>query len=351
LFPIGGCVYSAGDVTLTDTIFLECSVDTASGTKYSEGGAVFAVGDVLVSNSYFVYNGVIANTAASGGGIFAGGSVTVLGSTLSGNFAEAGPNYYAKGGAIFAAKGLITLESTISGNEAVAGSGAFSYGGGAFLKGGGDVSFKYSTLSGNTASCNSAFEVKNSGSGSYVVSVVESTISSNIATGRQTAGTYLPTSITNSTIAFNNANSAVSDAPVGFYSGATITMQSSIFANNVAKTVSTPGAEYDVDSNVGLTGAGNLIVGTNNTVPLGTLSTSPRLGPLAFNGGPTQTHALLKLSPAINAGNKLDPDTNDQRGSGFPRSVGGAPDIGAYELQAGVTPDRIFSAEFEGRCD
>ena len=51
----------------------------------------------------------------------------------------------------------------------------------------------------------------------------------------------------------------------------------------------------------------------------------PALGPLLDNGGPTPTHALLKGSPAIDAGG-LDCAPTDQRG--LPRNC----DIGAYEL-------------------
>ncbi|MCP4025316.1 MAG: hypothetical protein GY736_03255, partial [Sphingomonas sp.] len=65
------------------------------------------------------------------------------------------------------------------------------------------------------------------------------------------------------------------------------------------------------------------------------------LGPLADNGGPTQTHALLHGSPAIDAGSHaLALDANgallvaDQRGAHFTRSEGAAIDIGAYEAQA-----------------
>ncbi|MGH2676523.1 MAG: choice-of-anchor Q domain-containing protein, partial [Actinomycetota bacterium] len=56
------------------------------------------------------------------------------------------------------------------------------------------------------------------------------------------------------------------------------------------------------------------------------LDVNPLLGPLADNGGPTQTHALLAGSPAIDAAGPGSPST-DQRGA--PR---GTPDIGAYEL-------------------
>jgi hypothetical protein len=66
-----------------------------------------------------------------------------------------------------------------------------------------------------------------------------------------------------------------------------------------------------------------------------------RLGPLADNGGQTQTHALLLGSPAINAGNNslaVAPDNTplktDQRGAGFPRIVGGTVDMGSFEFQA-----------------
>jgi hypothetical protein len=63
------------------------------------------------------------------------------------------------------------------------------------------------------------------------------------------------------------------------------------------------------------------------------------LGPLAHNGGPTLTHALLPGSPAINAG---DPAAMagvdgvplfDQRGEPFTRVYGGRIDIGAFEWQ------------------
>jgi hypothetical protein len=56
----------------------------------------------------------------------------------------------------------------------------------------------------------------------------------------------------------------------------------------------------------------------------------PKLGPLANNGGPTLTMALLPGSPAIDAGNTSLAPATDQRG--FPRPAGLAADIGAYEL-------------------
>jgi hypothetical protein len=61
------------------------------------------------------------------------------------------------------------------------------------------------------------------------------------------------------------------------------------------------------------------------------------LGPLANNGGPTQTHALLDVggNPAIGGGDPgFTGEPTDQRGPGFQRVAGGRTDIGAFELGA-----------------
>jgi hypothetical protein len=56
----------------------------------------------------------------------------------------------------------------------------------------------------------------------------------------------------------------------------------------------------------------------------------PKLGPLADNGGPTLTMALLPGSPAIDAGDTATAPPTDQRG--IPRPFSLAADIGAFEL-------------------
>jgi hypothetical protein len=73
----------------------------------------------------------------------------------------------------------------------------------------------------------------------------------------------------------------------------------------------------DGDSTCNLTGPGDLP------------ATNPLLGPLANNGGPTDTEALLTGSPALNAGNNATCRVTDQRGVSRPQ--GPACDIGAYE--------------------
>ena len=68
----------------------------------------------------------------------------------------------------------------------------------------------------------------------------------------------------------------------------------------------------------------------------------PLLGPLAYNGGPTKTHALLSGSPAIDTGDPTiapDPTEFDQRGGPFRRVAQGTQgssaiiDMGASERQ------------------
>ena len=62
-------------------------------------------------------------------------------------------------------------------------------------------------------------------------------------------------------------------------------------------------------------------------------NTDALLGPLADNGGPTWTHALLAGSPAIGAANPAAAPATDQRGYGRDPDPD---DAGAFEF--GATP-------------
>ncbi len=97
---------------------------------------------------------------------------------------------------------------------------------------------------------------------------------------------------------------------------------------------------------IGTGGAGGLVNGTNdNQVGV----SDPGLFPLANNGGPTRTHALQCVSPAIDKGSAFS-IFNDQRGGARPLDLAdavypnasspGGPgadgsDIGAFEVQTG----------------
>jgi hypothetical protein len=74
-------------------------------------------------------------------------------------------------------------------------------------------------------------------------------------------------------------------------------------------------------------GDGNLVGNVSpHTSPI-----DPRLGPLTDNGGPTQTHALLAGSPALDAGGPDFCPGTDQRG--VTRPQGPACDMGSYEQE------------------
>jgi len=87
------------------------------------------------------------------------------------------------------------------------------------------------------------------------------------------------------------------------------------------------GYNIDSDGSCGLVGAGDISASATIT---------GSLGALANNGGPTQTHALLAGSPAIDKGSCVQ--ATDQRGISRPRDGNGDKlarcDIGAYEYGA-----------------
>jgi hypothetical protein len=94
-------------------------------------------------------------------------------------------------------------------------------------------------------------------------------------------------------------------------------------------------------SAVGSAAGFTLSAASGNNLPIGT---DLKLGPLADNGGPTRTHALLPGSPAINAGSNPAGLTFDQRGFNYARVQGAAADIGAFEMQ----PPRVLTVAVNG---
>jgi predicted outer membrane repeat protein len=119
-----------------------------------------------------------------------------------------------------------------------------------------------------------------------------------------------------------SGNSAISFGG-GIYNSDTVSLRNTIVANspsggNCSGTITNGGNNLDSGDTCGW--------GSNN----GSLSNiDPKLGPLAANGGPTQTMALLPGSPAINAGADPGCPATDQRGVARPQ--GAHCDIGAYE--------------------
>jgi hypothetical protein len=335
----GGCVYSKGSLQLNDTVITSCQVlDFASSANYA-GGGVLVNSTLTMIDSSILNNQIYSSLGnAFGGGASVGGDVVLDHSTISGNSVSNASGGITESGGLDIGGKLFMTYSTIS-NNAVGGlpSSPGSIGGARVI---GGALISNSTISGNTAD-GGAGGLMIYGSSASPNVITNSTISGNTAGG--IGGIYArgPTTIANSTIAFNTETAFARGSGLRLaYSLADI--ESSIIASNTS-----PGTTQNIDLGIsgGVTGANDLI-GPSGTVslPPGTIQSDPNLLALADNGGPTKTHALGPGSPAIDAGNNSTSQLNDQRGTGFPRVVGSAADIGALE---GVDTDTIFANGFE----
>jgi Ca2+-binding RTX toxin-like protein len=183
-----------------------------------------------------------------------------------------------------------------------------------------------------------------------------STLSGNASTADEGGGAYFFASNTNpGELRVRNSTISSNSSPMtggGIYlrgAGASSNLSNAIVANNTAPTGpdldGTFGAAFSlVEATTGAT--------VNTTVPGSNITgQDPKLGPLADNGGPTDTHALLPGSPALDKGST--PASADQRGAPRPFNLRGVPnsaaagadgaDMGAYEriLCAGVLVNRV----------
>ena len=335
----GGAIYSyGGNVTINDSLL-------SNNYAYEDGGAIQAFqGSVTLTNSAVINNEA---NSFSGGGIYArNGNVTITRSLLSGNEAENDD-----GGAIWMGGGdLLVTGSTISGNY------ASNFGGGIYADVG-DVTLTNSTLSGNEAGSLGGAVYSYNGN----VALVNSTISGNMASdeGGGIYTYYSALTVVNSTISGNSAGNV--GAGISIYN-ANAVIHNTIVAGNTSTNFA------DINQDAGTLTVFNSLIGDNQGNSLTEAQTvdgngnfvgdstsggiiNPMLAPLQFNGGPTQTHALLPGSLALNSGSNalaetLGDDgtpgtddtnevtlTNDQRGLLFTR-FNGTVDMGAVEDQS-----------------
>jgi CSLREA domain-containing protein len=353
----GGGIFSRGQLTLTNS--------TISGNGASRGGGVYSSGapgspgKVTVTKSTINGN----ESLGFGGGLMVGnGSTTITDSAISGNIAGA------FGGGVYSGYGTLNVvSSVISENSAGQGAGGIA----SF----GDLAVASSTISDNTSG--------GDGGGisilSHILTLSDSTISGNSAVGGGGGiwGRYAYVTATSSTI---SGNSAILGGGILLKDGGKVLLQFTTVTNNEAQDGAGSGVAVEgfgiyqqirarssiisgnVNSDVDLlvetavveSLGYNLIGGGNASSAFNqpgdhTGVANPMLGPLADNGGPTKTHALLSGSPAIDTG---DPaavaDTSgvpelDQRGAPFGRLVGERIDIGAVEYQP-IAP----SGDFDG---
>ncbi len=247
-----------------------------NGNSPTNGGGISNLGTLTVTNSTVAGNAA----ATSGGGIVNfGGSLTVTSSTVSGNTTAT------NGGAISSVNQgpLVVTNSTISGNSAAA------------VGGGINISSGTATLT-NTTITNNHSDSDNTGGetgGGVYFNVLGSTLTNTLIAGN-----------------FRGTGTGADDA-----SGAVVGTS----ANNLV----------GVDTN--LTGINNGAQG--NQIGTAAAPIDPLIAPLANNGGPTFTHALLLGSPLLGAGTKSGIANADQRGFLRPVDPTFNPEIGSYELQ------------------
>lgn len=263
------------------------------------GGALNVTGHdpIYLTNSTISGN----SAAASGGGIYSTAALTITDSTVSGNIAGTG-----NGGGIMSTYTALSIDnSTISGNTAAHGQG------GGIFDDTANIELTNSTVQGNYA--------QRGGGGIYT-----DTTTLDFCT------------ISGNTTQSGNLGSGLL---VKAYSTANATL---IYANS---------PDNDVDAQTAGTslGGGYNLVGThgsNISVPANTKTCDPQLRALSDNAGATQTMPLTETSCAFNSGPAMPPRDllNDQRGNHYPRLVGTATDIGAFEVQPF---DRIFIDGFE----
>ncbi len=239
----------------------------------------------MFTGNYASNNGGAIAASGTVGGV--PGVVAILNSTFSSNSAR-------DGGAIDSSHNLTVTGSTFSGN----------YGASPSVGGGGAI---------------------NSSSSSLVVT--NSTFSGNSGPfGGAISTSYGSLAILNSTITGNSASRGGGLE----VSSSAVSAENAIIAGNTA----TSGPDvYGAVTSLGHNLVGNTAGSSGFGATGDLLGADPLLGPLANNGGPTWTHALLTGSPAIDAANTAAAPATDQRGIARYNSVA---DIGAFEWSPGA---------------
>ena len=312
----------AGTYTLTASGPANGNLQIQGDTVLIGDGAGRTIIDGGAGGIFFIPNGVTVQmqdvtlrngrSPGAGGAIRNNGDLTLLRTILTGNSSVAGSVGSGLGGAIVSDgtnPSLTIVDSTISNNTA--------QGAGGGIAAGGDVTLTNVTVSGNRTTADL-------GGGVYFFTSIRGTVN-------------------NSTIAGNTA--AVKGGGLlvetALFIGVSPKVTNSIIAGNTAP--AGPDCGGAIDSSYNLIGKGTDCAGPSaaNHDKVGTAASplDPKLGPLAGNGGPTPTLALLAGSPAIDAGNPSPPgsgtgacEATDQRGA---RRPGGTTcDIGAFEATA-----------------
>jgi hypothetical protein len=314
----GGGIYNRGNLTLN-------GVNVFTSTAAGEGGGVYnGAGATLTFNNSSNISGNLA---------LYGSAVANFNSTMVADHSYVTINHSTFAGAIYSLNSItVVTYTTISGNYS-------DWEGGAFFNASSTVAVVDSTLVNNSSYIGGAvFDYYS------VVAIVNSTLSANMTNinGGNVGGAIYnnPGStlvVWWSTLAENYAT--LSGGGIFNESGGTVNLFDTIIAKNTAGSPAHPDDVSGVFASQGnnLIGDGNGGSGFVASDFVGTAASpiDPLLMPLAFNGGFTQTYALMPGSPAIGHGGTQYAALlgTDQRGPGFARIVNGRVDIGAWERQ------------------
>jgi hypothetical protein len=311
-FP-GECDSGNGLPEITSCITIRSLVNSGSTIERSSEANIptFHIFSVNSTGTLTLDHITIAGGSSSqAGGIINAGTVTLMNSRVERNYATS-----FGGGILNHVGGHLTLISTtITENASEAGAGGIENFGNAFLIN--------STVSFNRGEGKGGGISNDEGT----LELINSTVSRNWC-GDQGGGMYNSgiVNLSNSTVSENEADSGGG----GIYNDADITVKNTIVANNPS------------GDNCFLNGGVFQALGTNIDTDgtcqgfIKVTSEELKLEPLAQNGGPTMTQALLQDSVAIDAAadcTLIDGMTlinEDQRG--VIRPIGEFCDVGAYE--------------------
>lgn len=341
---------SVGSDTITFSLAAPSTINLTLGElSITEDVTIFGAGarNLIVQRSATAGTPnfrVFRISGATGTFVFISG-MTIANGNVSNGSNQSGFEFLGGGFANFPGNTLDLLDVAVRNNRA-------NYGGGIFN--GGTLNLRRVTINNNSALQGGGLNI----SSNSVTNINNSTISdnsANAASGTQGIGGGILLlngilNLTNATVSHNTAT----DFGGGISSGENATgLRNTIVANNTAG-VESPDVRGSFES------LGNNLIGNNfgsagfpagnpnaNADKVGTAANpiNPLLGPLQDNGGQTDTRSIALNSPAKDAGNNCVTDSTcptnnptsslltDQRGSGFPRRVGAAVDIGAFEAQ------------------
>ncbi len=281
-------------------------------------------GGILNSGNLTIYDCVISgnNSTGYGGGISNdGGSLQITESTISGNTATRG------GGGIHNKNGSTAIHrSTISGNDAWAGGGILNM---TSVDVTALVTIENSTISGNTATGPKGGGIHNEPQFSYSGT---SGLPDPPAPPGSSGGTAT-VQLTFATITNNTSTEGKGGGIYGYAVNGVSRVQylNTIIAGNTADSGADCYNENGFMNSLGCSMVDDAVSASPGAGDVSVVDGDPKLGPLADNGGPTLTHALLSGCKAINAASTNSYEL-DQRGNS--RVFGSLPDIGAYESSA-----------------